>query len=231
MRHTEKRVAVFDIDGTIFRSSLLIELVDALIQEGIFPPEVGQTYANAYMQWLNRKGSYETYIMSVVAVFNMNIKGVAYDDFLRIAEQVVSFHRHRIYKYTRDLIRNLRKKKYYLLAISHSPKVILDPFCKKLGFNKVYGMLYEIDAKNWLTGMAVHRDLMINKAEILKRAVEKERLTLVKSIGVGDTDSDISFLKLTEQQICFNPNEKLYKYARRNKWKIVVERKDVIYAL
>ena len=29
-----KKVAIFDIDGTVFRSSLLIELTDALIQEG-----------------------------------------------------------------------------------------------------------------------------------------------------------------------------------------------------
>jgi len=35
-----KKVAIFDIDGTIFRSSLLIELTDALIQEDIFPSKV-----------------------------------------------------------------------------------------------------------------------------------------------------------------------------------------------
>ncbi|MBI2097288.1 MAG: HAD-IB family hydrolase, partial [Candidatus Sungbacteria bacterium] len=33
----KKRIAVFDIDGTIFRSSLLRELLESLITFGIFP--------------------------------------------------------------------------------------------------------------------------------------------------------------------------------------------------
>jgi phosphoserine phosphatase len=50
-------------------------------------------------------------------------------------------------------------------------------------------------------------------------------------VGVGDTESDISFLELVEKPICFNPNKRLYTYAKRNDWKVVVERKDVIYEL
>ena len=36
-RQAQHKVAIFDIDGTIYRSSFLVEIVDALIQEGIFP--------------------------------------------------------------------------------------------------------------------------------------------------------------------------------------------------
>ena len=32
-----------------------------------------------------------------------------------------------------------------------------------------------------------------------------------------------------ENPICFNPNQKLYRFAKLNKWKVVVERKDVMY--
>jgi phosphoserine phosphatase len=72
-------------------------------------------------------------------------------------------------------------------------------------------------------------DLISDKAKILKRAVEKENLTLNGSIGVGDTESDIRFLKLVDNPICFNPNKKLFNYAKKKKWSIVVERKNVIY--
>ena len=59
----------------------------------------------------------------------------------------------------------------------------------------------------------------------------KENLTLENSYGVGDTDGDYSFLELVENPICFNPNEKLLRHAKRNKWRVVVERKDVIYEI
>ena len=77
----------------------------------------------------------------------------------------------------------------------------------------------------------VDEHLILNKAAILKRAVEKEGLTLAHSIGVGDTESDIPFLEMVAQPICFNPNMNLYRYAKRMKWKVVVERKDVVYEL
>ena len=51
------------------------------------------------------------------------------------------------------------------------------------------------------------------------------------SIGVGDTESDIPFLEMVAKPVCFNPNQKLYRYAKRMGWKTVVERKDVIYEL
>ena len=74
-------------------------------------------------------------------------------------------------------------------------------------------------------------DLVSDKAKILQRAVEKEGLTLKGSIGVGDTESDIKFLKLVQRPICFNPNKKLYNHAKSVGWEIVVERKDVIYKI
>ncbi|MBI2055454.1 MAG: hypothetical protein HYT42_01035 [Candidatus Sungbacteria bacterium] len=48
---------------------------------------------------------------------------------------------------------------------------------------------------------------------------------------MGDTESDVSFLKLVERPIAFNPSMKLYKYAKKRGWEVVVERKDVIYRL
>ena len=228
-KRSQKRLAIFDVDGTIFRSSLLIELIRVFIQNGVFPLSTEKIYAKAYKDWLDRKDSYEKYINGVIKAFNQNIKKVSYKVFSRVAKKIISFHKNRVYRYTRDLIKNLKRKKYYLVAISHSPKIILDSFCQEWGFNKTYGKMYAIDGQGKFTGEIMHFELIKDKAKILKRVVEKENLTLKGSIGVGDTESDIGFLKLVERPICFNPNKKLYQYAKRRGWEIVVERKDVIY--
>ena len=227
----KRKVAVFDVDGTIFRSSLLIELVDALIKEGIFKPEAAKVYEEAHREWQNRAGSYENYIDAVVAALRHNLKGVAYKDLRRIAYKVVVKHKDRTYRYTRDLVKELKAKKYYLLAISHSPKLVVEAFAKTLGFNKVYGMMYETDEKQKFTGGIMFHNLIFAKDKILMRAVEEEQLTLKDSVGVGDTESDIPFLKLVSKPICFNPNQKLYRVAQKNKWAVVVERKDVVYKI
>jgi HAD superfamily phosphoserine phosphatase-like hydrolase len=181
-----KKVAIFDIDGTIFRGSLLIELVEVLIERGIFKVELRRIYQNQKVQWLDRKGDYESYINAVVSVFMKNLKGVSYGDFKDAADTVVARYQDRTYRYTRDLVSDLKRKGYFLLAISHSPKGIVDSFCKKLGFNKMYGMIYELGPTDRFTGIITDPHLIQNKGNILRRAVTKEKLQK-GSIGVGDT--------------------------------------------
>lgn len=225
----KRKVAIFDIDGTIFRSSLLIELTESLIQEDVFPGKVRDVYSKAYSRWLNRKDSYEKYIGLVVKAFEKNLPMVTHADFLMVSRKVVDFHKDKVYQYTRDLIKNLKEKRYYLLAISNSPKEILDEFCANLGFDKVYGRVYEVGSNGKFTGVTLYEEEISDKAKILKRFIEKESLSLAASFGVGDSESDIPFLTFVENPICFNPNSKLYAHAKKAGWKIVVERKDVIY--
>ena len=228
-KYIQKKVAVFDIDGTIFRSSLLRELLENLISAGVFPSRAKEYYAHAYINWLDRRGSYEQYLAGVIGAYERYIKGVQQHVVWDMAHHVMDFHQNRVYKFTRDLVRDLQKKGYYLLAISGSPFDIVDPFARNMGFDKVYGRLFEVDKSERFTGKSLYEGMIDHKGQILKRAIAKERLTLKDSIGVGDTDSDISFLKLVDRPIAFNPNIKLYSYAKKKKWDIVVERKDVTY--
>src|SRR3989344_7632773 len=227
----KRKIAVFDVDGTIFRSSLLIQVVDRLVDTGAFPKEARKVYEYAHEKWLDREGDYQEYIDGVVRAFNRHLKGIHYGVLADAAEDVVEAQWKRVYRYTRELLKNLKERGYFLLAVSHSPKTVLDKFCPRMGFDKAYGIVYEIGPQECFTGKMLEEHLILNKAAILKRAVEKEGLTLRHSIGVGDTESDISFLEVVAKPICFNPNAKLYAYAKRMKWDVIVERKDVIYKL
>ncbi|MAJ97231.1 hypothetical protein CL644_02715 [bacterium] len=231
MSKKRQSVAVFDVDGTIFRSSLLISLVETMVAEGILPKKVQTYYRDAHKRWLDREGGYGEYINAMVDAFYENIKGVHYSEFAEISKKVVENQGKHTYRYTRNLIKQLKKDGYFLLAVSHSPKTILDQFCPGLGFDKTYGMIYEIGPEDRLTGEVVDKHLILNKSYIVKRAVEKEQLTLTGSVGVGDTESDISFLDIVEKPICLNPNSHLYRHAKLNEWNVVVERKDVIYEI
>jgi HAD superfamily hydrolase (TIGR01490 family) len=228
----KKPVAFFDIDGTVFRSSLLIELVEQLIAEGVFPKDVEEEFNPAMLAWLSREGTYKDYIDAVVKTFLKHIKGVHYGEFADIGRRVVVVQSKYVYRYTRDLIHALKKDGYYVVAISQSPKTILDDFCGQYGFDKVYGRYYEIGPQDRFTGKVIDEHFIQNKANIAKRIFDKNPdLSTERSIGVGDTETDIPLLEMVSEPICFNPNKKLYNHAKRMKWEVVVERKDVIYYL
>lgn len=229
--HKKKgKIAVFDIDGTIFRSSLLIELMEALVLEKIIPRRAEDSWDKEYRAWLERRGPYQAYLDKVVVAKLRYLKGVSQFKVWEIAKKVIAFHKNRVYRFTRDLAEEL-KPNHWLLAISGSPYDIVQPFCREFGFDKVYGRILEVDGRSRFTGRVIYEDLIRDKKKILERALIKEGLTLRGSVGVGDTETDIPFLKMVERPIAFNPNEKLYRHAQRQGWEIVVERKDVIYKM
>ncbi len=225
-----KPVAFFDIDGTLFRSSLLVELVEALVANKIFPAGVEKSYQLEKAAWQNREGTYDAYIGAVIDTFLEHLKGVHYGTFADVGKQVVAAHQKRVYRYTRDLIKQLDKDGYELIAISQSPKTVLDTFCREYGFDKVYGRIYEIGPQDRFTGGVSEEHIIENKAHVVDRVLERHPdITLRGSIAVGDTDGDIPLLEKVERPICFNPNKELFDEAIRRGWEVVVERKDVIY--
>lgn len=225
-----QKLAVFDIDGTLFRSSLLIELTNLLVTKKIFPVGARKEIESDYKNWLNREAGYENYIGKVVKVYEKNIIGKSEKDIERVAEEVLKEEKKKLYRYTRDLIKKLKNENYFLFAISGSPGHILTSFAKDIGFDKYLGGYYEvIDGK--FTGAQPYGNPANDKKKTLLNFLEKYNhgFDLKKAIGIGDTESDISFLEMLGNPIAFNPNRKLAEHAKKKKWRVVVERKDVIY--
>lgn len=225
-------VAFFDIDGTLFRSSLLIELVQKLVQEGAFPADVQTGYAREYAAWQAREGTYDDYIDAVIATFLTHIKGVHYGVLADVGRRVVALESRRVYRFTRDYLSELKTQGYMLIAISQSPKTILDEFCRQYGFDKVYGRMYEIGPGDCFTGAVIDEHLISNKGNIVERVFHRHpELIRSGSIAIGDTGGDIPLLEQVDTPICFNPNQELYQHASHVGWSVVIERKDVIYRL
>lgn len=230
MKTEKKPAAFFGVDGTLFRTNLLLELMEELLREGVLDKSARAEYAKLRERWIAREGTYEAYFEAATRSFAFHMKGIRYHDVLEASRAVRLRCRTRVHRFTRDLMRQLKRDGYYLIAISHSPKVLLDTVCRNMGFDKIYGKLLEMGPTERLTGVVVDEHIISNKANIVRRAVDREKLTLVGSVGVGDTERDIPFLELLERPICFNPNARLYSWARRTGAQIVVERKDMIYS-
>jgi HAD superfamily phosphoserine phosphatase-like hydrolase len=203
--------------------------VERLVERGIFPLAAREAYAEAQAQWRNRAGEYGDFIRRVVTSFATYAKGTDFEEASNVAGELIEEQKGRAYRYTRDLIQELKGQGYFLLAVSHSPKFIVDGFAYELGFDKSYGTFYATGPSDRFTGLIEDEELIMNKAAILTRAVKKEGLTLEGSVGVGDTESDIPMLEMASRPIAFNPNAGLYRHAKLRGWEVIVERKDVIY--
>ena len=222
------KLAVFDIDGTIFRSSLIIELVNALVDKKIFPKGLNKEIEEEYIAWVNRQGSYDNYILKVVEAFVKYIKNVSENVVKETATEIIDYQKNKVYVFTRELIKKLKEQNYFLLAISGAPEIIVAEFAKTLEFDKYYGSRYEI-INGEFTGKIV-TDTAWSKHEILNKFIKDHKeFDLKKAVGVGDSAIDITFLQLVGNPIAFNPDFKLADHAKKAGWKVVIERKNVVY--
>lgn len=225
----KQKIAIFDIDGTIFRKNLQFELINELSWMNIFPRKVRDQIVTLYSNWIEHKGTYEQYRVNLVGLYEKYIKGCKLKDIVHASKVVVSFHQDRTYIFAEELIERLKRENYHLIAISGSPIEIVREYNRMhLKFDAVFGSVYKYDERGIYTGETYYEPVK-HKGNLVKQYAYEHNLTLEDSYGIGDTESDASFLEIVENPIAFNPNDNLKKIAQEKKWHIVVEKKDVIY--
>jgi HAD superfamily phosphoserine phosphatase-like hydrolase len=231
IKKKKKRIAIFDIDGTIFRKNLHFELINELSWMKIFPKNVRQQLTEVYSGWLTHEGTYEDYRKALVRLYSEHLRGCLREDVLRASRIVVPFHARRTYIFAEGLISKLRLENYHLLAISGSPSEVVEEYNSHyLKFDRAIGSVYAVDKDGRYSGLASFEPSK-NKGKTVREYIKKHNLTLEGSYGIGDTESDVSFLAIVENPIAFNPNQNLKAAAEREGWKIVIENKDVVYEI
>ncbi len=222
--------AVFDIDGTVARTSLYLATLHAMKRRGMLPDSDSKAIDEALEAWLSRSSdqSFEDYSRVCIAVFDRALPTIKFSAYQAVVDEVMQKFAHKIYRYTTGLITDLKKKQYMIFAVSGSEQSVVEHFCKQHGFDDWVGNKYEHDGLYFTGKMGATYK---NKPSHVKKLVSKYGCTLQDSIAVGDTHGDIEMLEYVEKPIAFNPNKTLFDYARGAGWQIVIERKNVIYKL
>lgn len=228
---TKRSFAVFDIDGTVIRWQLYHAMADELARSGHLNPKEFQKVRAARMLWKKRahETSFEEYERTLVVLIDKAITGIQVRDLEAACQRVMDEYKDQVYTYTRDLIRDLQAKNYLLFAISASQASIVGPVARYYGFDDFGGSQYKVK-DGYFTG---HKELLISDAKpaLLKQMVSKHNARWQGSYGVGDSDGDIPMLEAVERPIAFNPTKKLFQHSTERGWKIVIERKNMVYEL
>lgn len=227
---SKRPFAVFDIDGTLIRWQLYHAIADNLARRGHIDARTHQQIKDARMVWKNRahKEAFGAYQTELVIVYEKLLLDLSVKNFNQAVAAVFDEYKDQAYIYTRELIKQLKKDGYLLFAISGSQTEIVSKIASYYGFKDCVGTIYEHGRDKFTGAVTIH---LGGKHLILRELIEKHDASLKGSIAVGDGASDISMLEMVERPIAFNPERKLYDYAKTKGWKIVIERKNMVYEL
>ncbi|MBC7746864.1 HAD family phosphatase [Pedobacter sp.] len=228
MKSQPRKLAVFDIDGTLFRWQLFHELVTELTLSNVFPAMTYRLIDDAWQRWRGGELPFGEYEKLVIDTLSENLPNISVATLTAAAQKVVAQSGHKVHYFTHKLLKDLQAQGYYTLTISGSQQELLDAFATKYHFDDWMGVVYKQKDGHY-TG-SVSRATYGKKAELLTEwLVAHPEITLEGSVAVGDSDGDISLLAMVEQPIAFNPSEGLFKKAQQEAWPVVVERKNISY--
>lgn len=225
-----RKFAVFDIDGTLIRWQLYHALTDELAKRGYMQSLAHEAIKQARMDWKRRtyESAFRNYEKAVVAAYEEILKSLTTEQLGKAVESVIDEYKDQTYAYTRQLINDLKAKDYILFAISGSQTELVAHIAAHYGFDDYSGTDY-LQKGGLFTGEKVFHAR--NKRKVLDKLIAKHDVNNKDSIAVGDSMSDVPMLEAVEQPIAFNPEIQLFEHAKTQSWKIVVERKNVVYEL
>lgn len=230
-------VAFFDIDGTIFRNSLMIEHFQKLVTFEVIDPAIWYTKVKkVYIDWESRFGDFDQYLETLADVYLEELKGVNKDYVDFIAKHVIEVNGDMVYKFSREQIKWHLEQNHKVFFISGSPDFLVSKMAEKYGVTEYRGTLYKTDENNNFTGEIVKMWDSESKQRVLDEFIKKYNVDLEKSYAYGDTTGDLSMLRMVGNPVAINPNNLLLQSIKNDsylckKTNIIVERKDVIYQL
>lgn len=227
------RVAVFDIDGTLYRRSLMIDVIEHLMQlQRIMPSYFVESRA-LQKRWEERESGYNAYIHAMIREWEQKaLGGLAEIEVVEAARRILSERQKRVYVFTRELLKALQENGYTCIALSHSPKQVVDVFAQLWKFDLAFGTEWVIDPTGRFSRdqrEAVRHGL--NKGTTFDEVVEALEAELDESVAIGDSIDDIPMLERVRFPIAFNPERALLMATRPRGIPTVFERKNVILAL
>lgn len=227
----------FDIDGTLYRNSLMIEHFKKLLKYEVIDPALWYGHAkHTYEDWEKRRGNYDDYLLELAEIYIDSLKGLDQNHLDFINNQVINLKGDKVYRYTRARIKWHKSQNHKVFFISGSPSYLVKKMAEKYDIEDFRGSEYIIDNNNKFTGEIVQMWDSDSKHKAIMEFVEKYNIDLDKSYSYGDTHGDLSMFKLTGYPVAINPTKELLCSIKSdsdllNRITIIVERKDVIFKL
>ena len=228
--------AFFDIDGTIYRDSLMVEHFKKLIKYEIVDQKAWVAHArDTFLDWDKRQANYDDYLDEICDLYVKSLQNVDKSGIDFTSDQVIALKAERVYKYTRSRIKWHLDNGHKVIFISGSPNFLVERMAKKYNATDFVGSNYIFEDGKF-NGTVIPMWDSKSKNVAIDTFVEKYDIDLSQSYAYGDTNGDINMLKRVGNPIAINPTNELVNHIKKDKTlhdkaQIIVERKDIIYSL
>ena len=207
MTDINKKLIVFDIDGVIFKSQLLLRLS---WHSGIF------TYLRAlFLCFLF--GINCLTMRALLEKIYVKLTGIREEDFWQV------YYKMKLVRNSEEAIRHIRSNGHYVALISSGvPDFLMKHLAKRLHANCGYGIDTKIENGIFTGGIGGSLSFREGKVQVVEQILKESKMEWDDVIVVGDDRNNLDVMALAKASIGFNSN-----YSVRKKAKYLVDGNDL----
>ncbi|MEI6326682.1 MAG: haloacid dehalogenase-like hydrolase [Candidatus Roizmanbacteria bacterium] len=220
----KEKLAVFDVDGTLFNGNLGIEYLKMLVQKGIFKKEIGDGVYKWYDQYRSGEVEKSVAVDEIYKLYALGMRGTTTEKAREVASETWSKIKGKMYTFAPEIVQTLKNAGYLIILLSGSPIEMVQELGQFLQIereNMVAGTLETLDG-TYSGNVTSYLGSAEQKIEALDKLIGRRPLDVnwLDSVGMGDDERDFGILGRVGFPIAICPTDELFERASRCGWTI-----------
>ena len=216
---SQKRLAVFDMDGTLLEGDSVTAYLNCLNRNGLIPEDFRkdeQKYKDQFLNGTLDIGFFYRHVLSPLRGWSRSriqefMTGMTATDIAPL-----------IYPEGRKLIARLQQEGFRVIIVSATFDLIVRAVARDIfGVSDIIATATEFRNEVFTGEPLLPYSHQEGKALLLKKTLSENGWSLKDSQGWGDTVNDIAMLSLVEQAHAVNARGKFRDYARSHGWELL----------
>lgn len=214
------RIAVLDMDGTLFRGTLAAHMAEALTAIPGGAGVAAQEAVRAIGHYQAGQITHDELSHLFYDAYARAVRGLPSKQLRQIAAAVWRHNRSRLFPHASSLALLIRNRGLMSCLISGSPDEVITLAAQELQFDRWWGLT--IAARGGTsTGQVLRAPARRGgKSAVLAEFSARMDVDWAGSFAIGDSSADIEILDVVGVPVAFEPDPQLRREAERRGWTI-----------
>ncbi len=214
----KRKIALFDIDKTMFDGYILFPLVAHLAENGAMSQDAALKIDNLYKDHKEKRIDYETFARLVLIEWALGLKDVSTQLVTEHTNNLVDDHIAQFFPFVSQVFASLWPT-HDIYLTTGEPQFVAQAVQNTFSADGYLSTEFEVDG-DVFTGN-VQRFLASKSDKLAAISGLESTHTLSESFAFGDSEADIEMLESVEHAFPTNPSSKLREVATIKGWEIV----------
>jgi alcohol-forming fatty acyl-CoA reductase len=213
------KLAILDLDGTLYAGTLGIDLLNELTRQKLFQPKAFEKALQVMEAYVCGELGREELAVHIYRLYGEGIVGLTQEQVVRAAAEVWEHSKHRVFPFVGELLSTLSRRGYTTVLMTGSPTEIVSQFTRSYVFDRVYAAGFQLQEGRYTGRLQSSPAVAGQKRSMLQRISRELEADLSASLVLGDSENDFEMFDLVGVPIAMNLQGALSLQFQSRGWK------------